>query len=109
MDALSDLNDAEAVCIVYALYKINKKQKKDKKFKRRWWVHPLNLKRPREGQFQVTFLTLRQYPEEFFKYFRTSIKTFDELLDIIGRQLKKQDTVLRLSIPPEERLTVTLR
>ncbi|CAI6372417.1 unnamed protein product [Macrosiphum euphorbiae] len=109
MDALNNLNDVEAVCLVYSMYKMNKKQKKDKKNKRRWWVHPLNLKRPREGQFQVTFMTLRQYPEEFFKYFRMSIKTFDELLNMIGRQLQKQDTVLRLSIPPEERLTVTLR
>lgn len=82
MDALNNLNDAEAVCIVYSLYKINMRQKKDKKIKRRWWVHPLNLKRPREGQFQVTFLTLRKYPEEFFKYFRMSIKTFDELVSI---------------------------
>lgn len=31
MDALKNVNDAEAVCIVYALYKINKKQKKIKK------------------------------------------------------------------------------
>jgi len=83
MDALNNLDDVEAVCLVYSMYKMNKKQKKDKKNKRRWWVHPFNLKRPREGQFQVTFMTLRQYPEEFFKYFRMSIETFDELVSIV--------------------------
>lgn len=79
------LDDVEAVCVVYALYKNHKKTQKKliKRNKRRWWVHPLNLKRPKEGQFQVTFLTLRNYPEEFFKYFRMSIASFDELVSII--------------------------
>ncbi|KAE9530123.1 hypothetical protein AGLY_011585 [Aphis glycines] len=38
-----------------------------------------------------------------------ALRLANKMLDIIGRQLKKLDTVLWLSIPPEERPTVTLR
>lgn len=75
------LNDIEAACVIFALYEEHENQKKKQnKIKRRHWVHPLNLKRPENGQFQVTFMTLRRYPEEFFKYYRMSITSFDELV-----------------------------
>ncbi|XP_050540679.1 uncharacterized protein LOC126905209 [Daktulosphaira vitifoliae] len=38
-----------------------------------------------------------------------SIRSFDELILLVGSKLQKEDTCLRLSIPPEERHTVTLR
>ncbi|KAF0772889.1 protein ANTAGONIST OF LIKE HETEROCHROMATIN PROTEIN 1-like [Aphis craccivora] len=104
------LNDIEAACVIFALYEEHELKKKEKnKVKRRHWVHPLNLKRPENGQFQVTFMTLRSYPEEFFKYYRMSITSFDELISLIGPKLSKQQTGLRVPISPEERLTVTLR
>lgn len=74
------LDDYEAACVIYALYEENEIEKKQKTKIRKHWVHPLNLKRPENGQFQVTFMTLRSYPEEFFKYFRMSIASFDELV-----------------------------
>lgn len=73
------LNDVEAIAVAYMLHKRNRAVKKQKA-KRRYWVHPINTKRIKEGQFQVTFMTLRAHPEEFFKYFRMSITTFDELV-----------------------------
>ncbi|CAI6375924.1 unnamed protein product [Macrosiphum euphorbiae] len=101
------LNDEEAMSIIYVLYK--RHQKKSKNGQRRHWVHPLNLKRPIEGRFQTNFMTLRSYPEEFFKYYRMSIKSFDELISLVNLKLQKQVTCLHLPIPAEERLTVTLR
>lgn len=81
---INTLDDVEAACLAYALYKRLQRRKERKKIitNRRWWVHPLNLKRPQEGQFKVTFTTLRQYPEEFFKYFRMSIPSFDNLVTL---------------------------
>lgn len=81
---INTLDDVEAACLVYALYKRMQQRKERKKIvtNRRWWVHPLNLKRPQEGQFKVTFSVLRQYPEEFFKYFRMSIPSFDNLVTL---------------------------
>ncbi|CAH2101085.1 unnamed protein product [Euphydryas editha] len=53
--------------------------------KKRFWVHPLNLKRP------------------FF------VKTFDELLSLISLSLYKKDTNCRRAVQPKERLMITLR
>jgi len=88
------LDDIEAACVMFALYEEHesKKQKqKSNKSKRRHWVHPLNLKRPENGQFQVTFMTLRSYPEEFMKYYRMSITSFDELVSINKSLLSKNE------------------
>ncbi|XP_050064926.1 uncharacterized protein LOC126553856, partial [Aphis gossypii] len=109
-------DDIEVTYIIYVLYEeheVSKKQKRDK-IKRRLRVYPLNLKRPmftisQNGQFQVTFMTLRSYPEEFIKYYRMSIRSFDELLSLVSQKFSKQHTGLRMPIPPEERLTVTMR
>ncbi|XP_025192609.1 uncharacterized protein LOC112592671 [Melanaphis sacchari] len=108
---INTLDDVEAACLVYELYKRMQQCKERKKIvtNRRWWVHPLNLKRPQEGQFKVTFSVLRQYPEEFFKDFRMSVSSFDNLLTLIGEHVRKQNTVFRLTIPPEERLAAKLR
>lgn len=76
---METFNTIERVSIIYALYKRSQLQKKKINRKRVHWVHPLNMKRI-EGQFQVTFLTLRQCPEEIFKYFPMSITSFDTLV-----------------------------
>ncbi|XP_025191023.1 uncharacterized protein LOC112591422 [Melanaphis sacchari] len=98
------LSCAQTVCLVYILYK--KKQKKQTN--KRFWVHTLNMKRPREDQFHLTFMSLRSYSNEFKKYYRMSISSFDELLSRIKYRLQKENTILRNSIPPEERLSVAL-
>ncbi|CAI6363289.1 unnamed protein product [Macrosiphum euphorbiae] len=104
------LDNIEAACVMFALYEEHEsKKQKPNKVKRRYWVHPLNLKRPENGQFPVTFMTLRSYPEEFMKYYRMSITSFDELISLVGPKLSKEHTGLRMPISPEERLTVTLR
>ncbi|KAF0763594.1 DDE Tnp4 domain-containing protein [Aphis craccivora] len=93
------LNDIEAVCVIFALTRNTNLKKGKNKVKRRHWVHPLNLKRPENGH----------YPEEFFKYYRMSITSFNELISLIGLKLSKQHTGLLMPISPEERLTITLR
>ena len=45
----------------------------------------------------------------FFRYFRMSSAKFDKLLVLLGASLTFQDTRMRKSLPPEERLAVTLR
>ncbi|KAJ8915449.1 hypothetical protein NQ315_003212, partial [Exocentrus adspersus] len=85
----------------------NRKKKKNKK--RRYWVHPLNTRRIRHSQFYLLRAKLRAHPDNFFDYYRMSIKTFDELLDKVRDKIKKQNTWMRVSIDAEERLTITLR
>ncbi|KAL4130985.1 hypothetical protein QTP88_008345 [Uroleucon formosanum] len=76
------LDDVKAIAVAYILHKRNSAAKK-KRYKRRYWVHPMNMKRIQEGQFQVTFMTLRAHLEEFFKYYRMSVTTFDELVQAV--------------------------
>jgi hypothetical protein len=58
------LNDIEVACVIFALNEEH--EQKQKRIKRRHWVHLINLKRPKNGQFQMTFMTQRSHPEEFF-------------------------------------------
>lgn len=62
-----------------------------------------------KGKFKLMFEDLRSYPEKFFGYFRMSVEAFDELVQILRPAITHQDTNMRLSIPPEERLAVTIR
>jgi len=55
------------------------------------------------------FEELRSYPEKFFGYFRMSVTSFDELITFLEPAISYQNTNMRLAIPPEERLAVTLR
>jgi hypothetical protein len=49
------------------------------------------------------------YPEKFFQYYRMSVTSFDELLNLIGENIVKQDTTMRQSIHPAERLVICLK
>ena len=48
-------------------------------------------------------------PKQLRKCLRMSAETFDELLNLVGPLIEKQNTTHKDSIPPEERLAVTLR
>lgn len=54
-------------------------------------------------------MQLRLNPDKAFEYYRMSIQSFDVLLNLTMDYITKQNTKLRTAIPPEERLTVTLR
>lgn len=82
---------------------------KKPKPQRRFWVHPLVGQRLLKGQFHKIYEDLRLDPKKFFNYFRMSCKTFDELLSIIGPRITYQNTTMRMSVSPKERLSVTLK
>jgi hypothetical protein len=77
--------------------------------KRRWWTHPTLSHRLSVGNFHTSFNNHRIYPEKFFQYYRMSVTSFDELLGLIGENIVKQDTIMRQSIYPAERLAICLR
>ncbi|CAH1971911.1 unnamed protein product [Acanthoscelides obtectus] len=76
---------------------------------RRYWQHPLMAQRSREGANSLLMSQLRGDESEFFNYFRMSMSTFDELLELLEKDLKKQDTRCRKNICPEEKLAIFLR
>ncbi|XP_040183523.1 protein ANTAGONIST OF LIKE HETEROCHROMATIN PROTEIN 1-like isoform X4 [Rana temporaria] len=67
-----------------------------KKRARRYWIHPV-------------IADLRDHEDTFSDYTRMSIKSFDELLGLLSSRLQPMDTYFRNSIPPVERLIITLR
>ncbi|KAM4053374.1 uncharacterized protein ACNLHF_006064 isoform 2-T2 [Anomaloglossus baeobatrachus] len=75
---------------------------------KKMWVHPLILERTSKGHFAVLYQDLRRYEDKFKQFCRLSIQSFDNLLAIVGDDLRKQDTIMRKSIAAE-RLLITLR
>ena len=48
-------------------------------------------------------------PEDFRNFLRMDGPSFDELLGLVEPLIRKEDTVMRASIPPFVRLSITLR
>ncbi|KAG8239868.1 hypothetical protein J437_LFUL018979 [Ladona fulva] len=84
------------------------RRKKRRNRRRRFWVNPLVLERRNRGLFHTLFDDLLQDDEKFFWYFRMSKSTFEELLCGIEISITKQNTIMRQSIPPAEKLALTL-
>ncbi len=76
---------------------------------RKYWVHPFHGDRERSQRFQKFYNSIREYPEKFFEYYRMSITSFDELLELLRPYITKKNTYMRNAISAAERLTITLR
>lgn len=94
----------ELLCVAIAIVRHRKRRRK-----RRYWVHPIVSQRLLKGQFHKIYQDLRTYPDKFFDYFRMSMKSYDELIKLIGPRITFKTTNMRKPISPEERLAVTLR
>lgn len=76
---------------------------------RRWWVRPINEGRSDHGASELLVREMRLYDdEEFFSFTRLSISKFDELLQLVGPTLLKQNTRKDV-LSPYMRLLITLR
>jgi len=86
------------------VYICSSKQKNRSKWVKNWKLN-------REKFSDVVLLReLRENdPDDFKNYLRMNTTDFDYLLEIVGPALQKQDTIMRNSINPEERLVATLR
>ncbi|KAJ8877935.1 hypothetical protein PR048_022394 [Dryococelus australis] len=75
---------------------------------RNYCVHPVNSSRLLQGTFCVLFNQLREYECKFFNYFRMSFSSYDELYHTLENILQKEDTNMRLAIPPMEILALSI-
>ncbi|KAK7907089.1 hypothetical protein WMY93_015701 [Mugilogobius chulae] len=83
------------------------RQRKERR--RRFWVHPINQRRQQQGYFHNLIAELRQDSQRHHRFFRMSVEQFDEIISIIGDDLRRQTTNYRAPISPQERLAVALR
>jgi hypothetical protein len=74
--------------------------------KRQWWTRPKLSHHLSIDNFHTPFINHRIYPEKFFQYYRMSVTSFDELLGLIDENIVKQDTIMRQSNHPAERLVI---
>ncbi len=91
------------------LWQIRKKLKKRLRSGRSIWVHEINRKRERLGEFHHLFADLKNNSNRFHQYFRMSFAQFSQLAEKVGPYIVKKDTNFRKAISCEERLAITLR
>jgi hypothetical protein len=73
------------------------------------WVRPINIKRPEFGIFSHLYPDLLEDEEKFHGLFRMNIEQFYCLSQLVGEEIRKQNTNYRRAITPEERLEIFLR
>ncbi|CAI6376281.1 unnamed protein product [Macrosiphum euphorbiae] len=87
-------------------HEISKKKKNRKTWVKKWIEQ-------RSEQSNVTLVSTKGFkkknPDDFKNYLRMDDTDFTNLLELVAHRLKKQDTVMRKSISPAERLIATLR
>lgn len=93
---------------LYLLYLLHLRLKK-RRPQRKFWIHPILKVRYLEGTYYTLFEKLTKDSQKFFNYFRMSHETFNYVLSKLIDDIKKSDTKLRMAIPPEEMLAVTIR
>lgn len=96
---------ADVICL-WILYRrrLRRRQKA-----RKYWVHPILQNRLTSSLYITLYPSLRNYEPKFFNYFRTSIQSFDDLLELIKGELTADESAIRYCISPEEKLIITLR
>ena len=97
------------ILILTILRRRVKKYKRDDKYRKRMWVRDLFKQREEKGEYNILIRDMRLFDSEFFfRCFRMSPTTFEELLSWIAPFIIKS-SVRRATASPAERLCVTLR
>ncbi|KAG8319915.1 hypothetical protein J6590_081055 [Homalodisca vitripennis] len=70
------------------------------------WVHPINKKREKFGEYHHLIRDLKLDDDRFKTYFRLNKDEFEEVLSIIDEDITKKDTNCRKAISSRERLAL---
>jgi len=62
------------------------------------WVHLINIKRPEFGIFSHLYPDLLENEEKFHGFFRMNIEKFYRLSQLVGEEIRKQNTNYRRAI-----------
>ena len=77
---------------------------------RKIWSKTWMLRRETHGVFENLVRELSLEDEPLYRsYMRMSPQSFKAILQVVGPQIRKQNTRLRAAISPEQRLAITLR
>lgn len=99
-----------AVALILAVAIKKKKAKSKQRRARRFWTKPWLLRREQHSLHTNLVQELRVEDQELHaNYLRMSRENFDELLAYIDDDIRKKDTIMRDSLSPSLKLTITLR
>jgi hypothetical protein len=71
-------------------------RKRKRQEKRKHWVHPFFRDNLNSGAYIVS-KELKQDPNLFKSFYRMSVESFSLLVDLVGPQIRRQDTNFRFS------------
>ena len=100
----SDSSDEEAMLLI-GIVVASEKDKRQKNM----WVRDYLKKREGSRAFQLVQETAMFDKEMFHRYMRMSPSAFEELLSLVATKTTKKTTNYRIPIPPEQRLSLTIR
>lgn len=105
MFAMADINRRRRLLQLAALaVLLGKTRTKRSKWSKEWL-----LKRQRYSHTTLLMELATSEENDFRNYLRMDLDTYNELLSLVTPLLLKQDTCMRKSISPHERLSATLR
>ena len=108
MDSSDD--DAVAAAEMLGLFLKSKLDARKKRKRRAIWTKSWIGNRLSMGAYHVLVQELRETDTRgFANFLRMDVESFEILLRRVAPLIARQDSVLRLSIQPEERLALTLR
>ncbi|XP_069819926.1 uncharacterized protein [Dendropsophus ebraccatus] len=98
-----------AKMIKLAIEMKQQKEQRPAKRKRRLWTKEWLQQRDNLTHMPLLAELTDTQAEDYRNYLRMSEESFLQLLSLVKPFIQKKDTVMRQSIPPEQRLTATLR
>lgn len=105
MDNEEDLLTYALVVLMIGTY-ILKRQTSFRWINRKYWVRPINMRRPMQGDFDHLLQEMKTDPYMFFRYTRMSTNVFNHLLEMMIPFLTKKS---HRALVPEQRLALTIR
>ena len=103
---MAPITDKRIALAMLIILRRRRRRRKERKI----WVRSWIQRRIQQGSYQNLVQELAQEDKEMYRrYFRMDEVTFDEIVSQITPHIIKQDTCMRKSISPKERLAITLR
>jgi hypothetical protein len=89
---------------------LQRRRRRRRLVKRSLWTRFWIQRREDKGAYTNLIAELREEdPVKYRQFHRVRVGEFQELLEMVGPEIQMEDTVMRRSIDPGQRLAVTLR
>ena len=102
--------EEEEILLLLLLLRRRRRRRRLRAAHSQTWSKQWILRRGTQGAHANLIRELNaEDPEQFRQYHRLSQESFHQILAMVSPLISKQDTHLRMTIKPSERLSVTLR